>query len=34
MSAPVRVDLKFFGEDDGPTVVVWESLSEFKQEQC
>jgi len=25
--------LKFWGEDDGPTVVVWESLSEFEQEQ-
>ena len=28
-----RGDLKFWGEDDGPTVVVWESLSESKQEQ-
>jgi len=33
MSAPPffqsagRGDLKFWGEDDGPTVVVWESLS-------
>ena len=26
-------DLKFWGEDDGPTVVVWESLSESEQEQ-
>jgi len=39
MSAPPffhlagRVDLKFWGEDDGPTVVVWESLSESEQEQ-
>ena len=39
MSAPpffqsaVRGDLKFWGEDDGPTVVVWESLSESEQEQ-
>ena len=39
MSAPPffqsagRGDLKFWGEDDGPTVVVWESLSEFEQEQ-
>ena len=24
---------KFWGEDDGPTVVVWESLSESEQEQ-
>jgi len=23
-----RGDLKFWGEDDGPTLVVWESLSE------
>jgi len=40
MSAPAffqsagRGDLKFWGEDDGPTVVVWESLSESEQEQC
>ena len=28
-----RGDLKFWGEDDGPTVVVlWESLSESEQE--
>ena len=39
MSAPPffhlagRVDLKFWGEDDGPTVVVWERLSESEQEQ-
>jgi len=39
MSAPPffqsagRGDLKFWGEDDGPTVVVWESLSELEQEQ-
>ena len=39
MSAPLffqsagRGDLKFWGEDDGPTVVVWESLSESQQEQ-
>jgi len=39
MSAPPffqsagRGDIKFWGEDDGPTVVVWESLSESKQEQ-
>jgi len=39
MSAPPffqsagRGDLKFGGEDDGPTVVVWESLSESEQEQ-
>ena len=26
-------DLKIWGEDDGPTVVVWESLSESEQEQ-
>ena len=38
MSAPPffqsagRGDLKFWGEDDGPTVVVWESLSESEQE--
>jgi len=38
MSAPPffqsagRGDLKFWGEDDGPTVVVWESLSELEQE--
>jgi len=28
-----RGDLKVWGEDDGPTVVVWESLSESEQEQ-
>jgi len=28
-----RGDLKFWGEDDGPTVVVWESLLESEQEQ-
>ena len=28
-----RGDLKFWGEDDGPTVVVWEGLSESEQEQ-
>jgi len=28
-----RRDLKFWGEDDGPTVVVWERLSESEQEQ-
>jgi len=28
-----RGDLKFWGEDDGPTVVVWESLSKSEQEQ-
>jgi len=28
-----RGDLKFLGKDDGPTVVVWESLSESEQEQ-
>jgi len=39
MSAPPffhsagREHLKFWGEDDGPTVVVWESLSEFKEKQ-
>jgi len=39
MSAPPffqsagRGDLKFWGEDDGPTVVVWESLSESEQER-
>jgi len=39
MSAPPffqsagRGDLKFWGEDDRPTVVVWESLSEPEQEQ-
>jgi len=38
MSAPPffqsagRGDLKFLGEDDGPTVVVWESLLESEQE--
>jgi len=39
MSAPPffqsagQEDLKFWGEDDGPAVVVWESLSESEQEQ-
>jgi len=39
MSAPPffqsagRGDFKFWGDDDGPTVVVWESLSESEQEQ-
>jgi len=39
MSAPPffqsagRGDLKFWGEDDGPTVKVWEILSESEQEQ-
>jgi len=39
MSAPPffqsagRGEIKFWGEDDRPTVVVWESLSESKQEQ-
>jgi len=39
MSAPPffqsagRGDLKFWGEDDGLTVVVWESLSAWEQEQ-
>jgi len=39
MSAPLffhsagRGDLKFWGEDDGPTVVVWESLSKSEQER-
>jgi len=39
MSAPPffesagRGDLKFLGEDDGPIVVVWESLSESEKEQ-
>ena len=28
-----RGDLKFWGQDDEPTVVVWESLSESEQEQ-
>ena len=28
-----RGDLKFWGEDDRPTVVVWENLSESEQEQ-
>jgi len=38
MSAPPffqsagRGDLKFLGEDDGPTVAVWEHLSESEQE--
>ena len=27
-----RGDIKFWGEDHGPTVVVWESLSESEQE--
>ena len=27
-----RTYLKFWGEDDGPTVVVWEKLSESEQE--
>ena len=27
-----RGDLKFWEEDDGPTVVVWKSLSESEQE--
>jgi hypothetical protein len=30
---PGQGDLKFWGEDDGPTVVVWESLSKSPQEQ-
>ena len=29
-----RGDLKFWGEDGGPTVIVWERLSESEQEQC
>jgi len=39
MSAPPffhsagREDLKFWREDDGHTVVVWESLSKSEQEQ-
>jgi len=39
MSAPPffqlsgRGNLKFWGEDDGATIVVWESLSESEQEQ-
>jgi len=39
MSAPPffqsagRGDLKFWGEEDGPTVVVWESLSKSEQRQ-
>ena len=39
MSAPPffqsagRGDLKFWGEDDGSTIVVWESLLESEQEQ-
>jgi len=39
MSAPSffhsarRRDLKFWGQDDGPTVVLWESLSQSEQEQ-
>ena len=39
MSAPPfsqsvgRGDLKLWGEDDGPTVVIWESLFESEQEQ-
>ena len=28
-----RGDLKFWGKDDRPTVVVWERLSESEQEQ-
>jgi len=28
-----RGDQQFWGEDDGPTVVVWESLSESEQEK-
>ena len=28
-----REDIKFWREDDGPTVVGWESLSELEQEQ-
>ena len=28
-----RGDLKFWAEDDGPTIVVLESLSELEQEQ-
>jgi len=28
-----RGDLKFWGEDDGPTVVVWKGLTESEQEQ-
>ena len=28
-----REDSKFWGDDDRPTVVVWESLSESEQEQ-
>ena len=39
MSAPPffqsrgRGDFKFWGEDDGPTAVVWESSSELEQMQ-
>jgi len=39
MSAPPfvqsagRGDLKFWGEDDGPAIVIWEGLSESEQEQ-
>ena len=39
MSAPPffqsagRGDLKFCGEDDRPTIVVWENLSELEQKQ-
>jgi len=39
MSAPLFLhsagqgDVNFWGEDDGPTVVVWESLSKSEQEQ-
>jgi len=28
-----RGDLKFRGEDDGPNVEVWESLSEWEQKR-
>ena len=39
MSAPLffhsagQGDLKFWGENDGPIVVVWKSLSKSEQEQ-
>jgi len=39
MSAPSfiqsagRFNLKFWEEDDGPTIVVWESLSQSEKEQ-
>ena len=39
MSAPPffqsagRLDLKFWEEDDRPTIVVWESLLELEEEQ-